>query len=102
MFIMISKMVIIFLLLSACAAQSEVGNIDKVDLYIATTMDGKIHALTEYGSSLWSFDTEKPFVTSQYTSAMNPVLIPTLDGELVALNENQFKKLDMTVKKLVN
>jgi outer membrane protein assembly factor BamB len=75
---------------------------DGVDMYLATTLDGHIHALTEYGASLWSFDTGDTFVTSKYTSAENPVLLPTLDGELVAITESSFKRLDMTIKKLVN
>jgi outer membrane protein assembly factor BamB len=57
-------------------------------MYLATTLDGHIHALTEYGASLWSYDTGDNFVTSKYTTSESPVLLPTLEGELVAINEN--------------
>ena len=81
-------MIFLFSLLALVAAKNEIASPSEVDMYIVTTIDGKIHALTKHGSEVWTFDTGQAFIRSRYTSAENSFLLPTLEGDAILINDN--------------
>ena len=81
-------MIFLFSLLTLATATNEIASPREVDMYLVTTVDGKIHALNIQGSHVWTFDTGQTFIRSRYTSAQASFLLPTLDGDAILINDN--------------
>lgn len=81
-------MIFLFTLLTLTAAKNDVAAPREVDMYIVTTIDGKIHALTSHGSHVWTYDTGQKFIRSRYTSPESSFILPTLEGEAILISNN--------------
>ena len=79
---------LVFALLTVTTSAKEIASPREVDMYIVTTIDGKIHALTNHGAHVWTYNTGQTFIRSRYTSAENSFLLPTLEGEAILINDN--------------